>query len=185
MIVFKGNIQDAIRTFDNKLIFTLKTDFSNIEGLEDEMKSLFETEKGVKVEMSIWREKRSLNANAYCWVLLDAIAKKQRTTKEEVYKHIIKDVGSFEILSLKTEAVEMFIKRWQSKGLGWVCDIIGDSDKPDYTDICAFYGSSTYDTEEMSRLIDEVVERAKELGIQTETPDKIAELKSLWSCYNG
>jgi len=185
MIVFKGNIQDAIRTFDNKLIFTLKTDFSSIEGLEDEMKSLFETEKGVKVEMSIWREKRSLNANAYCWVLLDAIAKKQRTTKEEVYKHIIKDVGSFEILSMKSEAVETFVKRWQLKGLGWLCEKVGESEKTGYTDICVYYGSSTYNSEEMSRLIDEVVVTAKDLGIQTETPDKIAELKSLWSSYCG
>ncbi len=185
MIAFKGSIQDAVRTFNNELLLTIKTDYANIEGCEDEMMSLIESDKGVKVDLSKWREKRSLNANAYCWVLLDAIAKKQRTTKEEVYKLIIRDVGSFNVLSMKEDAIETFVKRWQLKGLGWVCEILGDSDKEGYKDVCVYYGSSTYDNEEMSRLIDEVVETAKSLGIQTETPDKIAELKSLWSSIDG
>ena len=109
------------------------------------------------------------------------IAEKTNTTKENVYKEIIKRVGVFEILPLKDVAVEKFIKNWQSKGLGWVCDNLGSSPKLEgFTKIVAYYGTSTYDTKEMSRFIDEVVSEAQELGIQTETPDKIEEMKSLW-----
>ena len=52
-----------------------------------------------------------------------------------------------------------------------------------YTKIVAYYGTSTYDTKEMSRFLDEIVSEAKELGIQVETPEQIAEMKSLWSSY--
>ena len=41
-------------------------------------------------------------------------------------------------------------------------------------------GSSEYDTKEMSVFIDGVVSEAKELGIQTETPEEIERLKALW-----
>ena len=41
-------------------------------------------------------------------------------------------------------------------------------------------GSSEYDSEEMSILIDGIVSEAKELGIPTETPERISEMISLW-----
>ena len=41
-------------------------------------------------------------------------------------------------------------------------------------------GSSHYDTEEMSIFIDGIVSEAEELGIQTKTPDELANMLSLW-----
>ena len=117
-------------------------------------------------------------------MLLDKIAEKTRNTKENIYREIIKRVGVFEILPIKDDAVNSFIKRWQSKGLGWVCDNLGSSPKlKGFTKIVAYYGTSTYDTKEMSRFLDEVISEANELGIQVETPEQIAEMKSLWSSY--
>jgi hypothetical protein len=43
-----------------------------------------------------------------------------------------------------------------------------------------YKGSSEMDTREMSILIDGIVSEAKGLGIQTETPDQIENMKSLW-----
>lgn len=179
MVSFKGNIKDIVKTFENELIMTITTNASNLSS--DELKSLQDSKNGVKIDIAKWREKRSLDSNAYSWVLMDKIADKTHTTKENVYREIIKRVGVFEILPLKDVAVEKFIKNWQSKGLGWVCDNLGSSPKLEgFTKIVAYYGTSTYDTKEMSRFIDEVVSEAQELGIQTETPDKIEEMKSLW-----
>ena len=179
MVSFKGNIKDIVKTFENELIMTITTNASNLSS--DELKSLQDSKNGVKIDIAKWREKRSLDSNAYAWVLMDKIADKTHTTKENVYREIIKRVGVFEILPLKDVVVEKFIKNWQSKGLGWVCDNLGSSPKLDgFTKIVAYYGTSTYDTKEMSRFIDEVVSEAQGLGIQTETPDKIEEMKSLW-----
>lgn len=178
MVSFKGEIKDIVKTFENELIITITTSGNNYS---DDLILLFAYKNGLKIDIAKWREKRSLDSNAYAWVLMDKIAEKTNTTKENVYKEIIKRVGVFEILPLKDVAVEKFIKNWQSKGLGWVCDNLGSSPKLEgFTKIVAYYGTSTYDTKEMSRFIDEVVSEAQELGIQTETPDKIEEMKSLW-----
>ena len=115
---------------------------------------------------------------------MDKIAEKIKSTKEDVYRELIKRVGVFEVLPIKEIAVNKFIKRWQSKGLGWVCDNLGACKTlKGYVNIVAYYGTSTYDTKEMARFIDEVVNEAKSQGIQTETPEQIEELKSLWREY--
>jgi 16S rRNA U1498 N3-methylase RsmE len=41
-------------------------------------------------------------------------------------------------------------------------------------------GSHTYNTAEMSRLIDATVEEAKELGVETLTPDQLERMKASW-----
>ena len=140
-------------------------------------------DKELKVQMSVWRQDRSLNANNYCWKWLDEIAQRMHSTKEEVYQEIISKVGVFEILPIRNEAVDNFVEKWQSRGLGWVCNIMRDSKIPNYTNVIAYYGSSVYNTKEMSRLIDEVVQEAQGLGIQTKTPQELAELKNLWGQY--
>lgn len=179
MVTFKGEVKDIVKTFENGFVITITTGVGNLP--IEELKALQEGKNGVKVELSRWREKRSLDSNAYAWVLMDKIAEKTKTTKERVYREIIKRVGVFEVLPIKDVAVNSFIKRWQSKGLGWVCDNLGSSPKlQGFTKIVAYYGTSTYDTKEMSRFLDEVISEAEELDIQTETPDKIAEMKSLW-----
>lgn len=179
MVTFKGEIKDILKTFENGFVITIKTTDNNLP--IEELNLLYGYKKGVKIDIAKWREKRSLDSNAYAWVLMDKIADKTNTTKEKVYREIIRRVGVFEILPIKDIAVDSFVKRWQSKGLGWVCDNLGSSPKmAGFTKIVAYYGTSTYDTKEMSRFLDEVVSEAQELGIQTETPEQIAEMKSLW-----
>ena len=176
MLTFKGKLKDHIIKLGGKVVLMLDTDLS-AEYL-DELK-----DKELKVQVSVWRQDRSLNANNYCWKLLDEIAQQMHSTKEEVYQDIISKVGVFEILPIKNEAVNNFIDKWESRGLGWVCEVMRDSKIPNYTNVIAYYGSSVYNTKEMSRLIDEVVQEAQALGIQTKMPQELAELKSLWGQY--
>ena len=181
-MVVKGSLKDCVRTFKNEYIISLLVNAKEIT--EEDINSLYEAKNGLKIDISQWREKRSLNANSYAWVLMDNIAEKIKSTKEDVYREIIKRVGVFEILPIKDLAVNTFIKRWQSKGLGWVCDNLGACKTiTGYFNIVAYYGTSTYDTKEMARFIDEVVDEAKKQGIQTETPEQIANLKSMWGKY--
>lgn len=180
-MVFKGKIKDIIKTFTGETIITIKTENINDYLIDNEL-NLYKTyATAISCNIDKWREKRSLNSNAYAWVLMDKIAKKLNTTKEEVYKTIIKKKGVFEALPIKNIAVNSFIKKWQSKGLGWVCEVDRASTIPNYTLVLAYFGTSTYNSKEMSDFIDEVVFEAQKQGIQTETPDKIEEMKSLWS----
>lgn len=181
MLTFKAKLKDYMRTLDKQLILMLDT---KEEMPEDELIKLLNTDKGVKVQLSVWREARSINANNYAWVLMDEIAKKTRSTKELIYRDIIARVGVFEILPIKNEAVNNFIDKWESRGLGWVCEVMRDSKIQGYTNVIAYYGSSVYNTKEMSRLIDEIVHDAQELGIQTIKDIEIKDLMDKWEKDN-
>lgn len=178
MITFKGELKDIVKTIDKQYILTITTRANNLP--EDEITLLKTAKNGVKCDLAQWHEKRSLDSNSYCWVLLDKIADKIGSTKEEVYKSFIKSVGVFETLPIKNTAVERFIKSWQSKGLGWVCEKLGESKIPNYTNVLAYFGTSTYDSAEMTRFINEVVNQAKELGIQTLDELELKQLADEW-----
>lgn len=137
--------------------------------------------KTYAMEIKEHRNKRSLDANAYCWTLLGKIAAKVGLGKEEVYREMIKDVGdNYTIIPIRNDAVEKWIENWQGRGVGWVCDIIGDSKIDGYTNVITYYGSSTYDTKQMSNLINLVVQECKTLGIETATPAELSLLLEGW-----
>jgi hypothetical protein len=131
-------------------------------------------------EIKYYKKKRSLDSNAYCWILCQKIAEVIKITKEEVYRKSIKDIGQFEILPIKNEAVETFIKAWTSKGIGWVCENLNKSKLDGYTNIVAYYGSSIYNNHSMSLLINGLVEECRSLNIETMKPEELAILNGKW-----
>ena len=140
---------------------------------------LYNQDKEKVFEIKEHKVKRSLNANAYCWVLMNKIADAIKSTKEEVYREYIKNKGIFRLITMNKEATDTFIKVWQEKGLGWICDI-SESKYEGMVDVVAYYGTSSYNTKQMANFIDYVVDEAKNLGIETLPPDEIERLKSLW-----
>lgn len=133
-----------------------------------------------------YRGKRSLDANAYFWVLAQEVAEKltmsgtKPVTAVDVYKQYIKDVGAYEIFPTRKEAADRFAAIWRGNGLGWIVEDLGDSKIAGYKNLKLYYGSSVYDSKQMSRLIDMVKADCDELGIETKTPEELEELKSLW-----
>jgi hypothetical protein len=144
------------------------------------LKEIIEKGKLLSVDIKQYRKRRSLDANAYCFVLCQKIAEVVGSTKEYVYKQAIKQVGQFEIVPIKDEAVEKWIQAWESRGLGWQTEIMGDSKIEGYTNTINYYGSSVYDTKEMSLLLEEIVSQAKELGIDTMTDREKLALLEKW-----
>lgn len=140
---------------------------------------LYNQDKEKVFEIKEHKLKRSLNANAYCWVLMNKIADAIKSTKEEVYREYIKNKGIFRLITMNKDATNTFIKIWQEKGLGWICDI-SESKYEGMVDVVAYYGTSSYNTKQMANFIDYVVDEAKNLGIETLPPDEIERLKSLW-----
>lgn len=134
------------------------------------------------VEIKQYRKKRSLDANAYAWELLGKLAPALSThevifTPEQIYREMIRDVGgNFEIMPVRDDALDRWVQIWTSRGLGWVCEIIGPSKIKGYTNTRCFYGSSVYDTAQMSRLIALIVEECKAAGVETMTPEELERL---------
>ena len=134
------------------------------------------------VEIKEHRNKRSLDASAYAWTLIGKLAAKLSAggvviTPEQVYREAIRDVGdNYEVVPIRDDALERWQQIWSGKGLGWVCEIIGKSKIEGYTNTRCFYGSSTYDTAQMSRLISIIVEECKAAGVETMTAAELASL---------
>ena len=127
------------------------------------------------------KKRRSLDANAYAWVLIDKIASVMRLGKEEVYRNAIRDIGgNSEIVCVPDKAVETLRRCWERNGLGWQMDTMS-SKLEGCTNAVLYYGSSAYDTKQMSVLIDRLVQDAKALGIETMPPDKLAGLLEAWN----
>ena len=134
------------------------------------------------LEVKEHRKKRSLDANAYAWVLINKLADYLRMPPTEIYRQAIQNVGgNYEVIPIKAEAAEHFKKIWESKGLGWPCVDMGKSKIDGYRNLRAYYGSSTYDTRQMSQLIDSLVQDCKALDIETMTPDKLVLLMEGWN----
>lgn len=158
-----------------RIVFQLT---SQLDLLTDEFNKLKEEEL-LDIEIGKHRQKRSTQANAYCWELISKIADIIGSTKEEVYRDYIHNKGIFRIITMSTDAVDTFKKIWQEKGLGWLCET-SETNIPGLTDVVAYYGSSCYDTKQMSVFIDYIVQEAKNLGIQTESPEEIQRMKDMW-----
>ena len=149
----------------------LRTEARNAQKFCDDMKP----GRVYDAELKEHREKRSLDANAYAWVLLGKLASKLNLPKEEVYRQIIRDVGdNYEILPIRDEAVDKWISAWEEKGIGWCCDVLGKSKLGGYTNVIAYYGSSTYDSKQMSNFISLIVQECEEQDIETATPRELS-----------
>ena len=161
----------------NKPQLTLEiNEINDFKQLVDDMNGC----EKLSIEIKPYRARRSLDANAYFFVLADKLAEKLGTTKEEIYRNAIKEIGGVsETVCVKNQAVERLCEGWRNQGLGWQTDTF-PSKLDGCTNVILYYGSSTYDSAQMSRLISNIVQDCQAVGIETRTPDEIANLLSLW-----
>ena len=136
--------------------------------------------KPQRVSAREWRDKRSLDANAYAWVLINNLAQHYGVEPEEVYRQNIGRIGAFEIMPIREDVADRWKEIWAGKGLGWMTRDLGPSKLRGYVNMACYYGSSVYDTREMSALIDRLVDDCKAAGIPTETPEELARMKEEW-----
>ena len=137
---------------------------------------LLEQAKDKQFEIKEYRQKRSLDSNAYCWVLCDKIAKE--LSKEKIYQDAILQIGSFEPMIIEEKAFENFKRIWQKQGLGFLVQEVSRKDR--CVKVHCYYGSSTYNSKEMSLLINLLVELAKSLNIETKSDKEIESLLKEW-----
>ena len=127
----------------------------------------------INVEIKKWRKPRSRDANAYAWVLIDKIAAALSLDKAEVYREAIREIGGVsDTVCVQDVAVQKLCEGWEHNGIGWQTETF-PSKIEGCTNVILYYGSSTYDTKQMSLLIDHLVAEAKAIGIETMPPDKL------------
>ena len=149
----------------------------------EKIMNFLETMKPKKYTCTIkeFQRKRSLDANAYMWVMVGKIAAAVLATPEEVYRDILKDIGdNYEVFAVRNEFADKFPDIWAADHIGWMAENIGPCNEPGYTNFRCYYGSSVYDTKQMSRLIDHVIQECKELGIETLSEMELSRLKEEW-----
>ena len=140
----------------------------------------FKSKEKLSIEVKPFRQKRSLDANAYAWVLMDRLAEKLNESKEAVYREYIKHIGgNSETVCVRNAAVERLCEGWCKNGIGWQTDTF-PSKIEGCTNVILYYGSSTYDSAQMHRLLSLITQDCAIQGIPTETPEEIAKMKALW-----
>lgn len=118
------------------------------------------------------KEKRSLNANAYFWQLVDKIAKVLKSEKWTIYLLQLSKYGVFTDLMIPIGA-----KKELDKVFRYI-EIL-DEDYETQTLRC-YTGSSEYDRKQMYDLIEGTVQDAKDLGIETLTPRELGSMIASW-----
>lgn len=129
-------------------------------------------------EVKEYKHKRSLNANAYYWVLVNKIADALNQSKEFIHLCMLKQYGQRYVLCVPYDTpIENLVKYYEQDGVRKQGDRL-------FKTYNVYLPSSEMNTYEMSKLIDGTVEEAQSMGIETMTPDELAHLKAMWGVEN-
>lgn len=141
--------------------------------------------KPLRVTFKEWREKRTLSANAYAWTLLGKLSGVLGIPPKKIYRELIRDVGdNYTTVRVQATAAATLRRQWEANGLGWITEIIGASG-PGCVDVALYAGSSSYNTKQMARLIDLIIEECRENNIEYLPPDKLATMLEVWDAKDN
>lgn len=169
-----GQLKDLTINRDGtqNITITIQSDFRE---MFDEL-----ADKDINIEIKKYSKRRSLDSNNLAWALIDKIAAKKNIKKSEVYREAIKDIGGVsDIVCVRDFAVSKLINGWTHQGLGWQADT-EPSKLPGCTNVTLYYGSSIYDTVQMSALINSLQQDCNALGIPTMSQNEIERSLALW-----
>lgn len=138
-------------------------------------------EKLLDVSMKVHREKRSKDANALLWACIGDIARETFTDKWDVYLSLLKRYGKYTYIVVKPDAAEAVKRQWRE------CEIIGDIDihGTKGVQMLCYYGSSTYDTKEMSTLLEGTLSEMDQLNLQRPASSDIRRAIDEWEKNHG
>ena len=168
----KGRLKDLTIGLDGVQNLTLAI----LGDFREEFKKLKDTPVDVLIKKH--RSLRSLDANAYAWVLINKIAEAVTPPmdKQEVYLLMLRRYGQGGQVSIQTSQFDSVIREFDyHKVIG-----TGMANGKEFTHADVLVGSSKYDTREMAVLIDGIIQEARGLGIDTDTPEQIARFKERW-----
>lgn len=129
---------------------------------------------GLNEEIEVKRKKRSKNSNSYFWELLQKLCFEMNVDLIEEYRKRVKELGICQTFELDNKNVPTFVHLWESNGVAWFTEKVEQG--ANKTIINAYYGSSSYNSKQFSKLLDNLVQDCREVGIQTLDDLEINEL---------
>lgn len=168
---------------DNRAVVSFKLKQNDYK-LYDKLHEMQEKSKdGLRVEIDTWREKRSLDANAYFHLLVNKLAREMNISDTECKIALNLDYGSPAEDEFGNRIYIKLPKSVDTKDFYPYCKWIkNQTEENGYETSYYLLYKETHnlDTKEMSKLIDGVVYEAKRYGIETRTPEEIAKMKASW-----
>ena len=124
-------------------------------------------------EVRVWRSRRSLNQNAYYWVLLGRLGYVLGYASDELHRHMLREYGVYDVFTVRDDVpLDDYFRYYDTVGEGVM-------DGVRYVHVRAFKGSSEMDTAEFTRLLNGVIEECRQQGIETDTPEQVARMKRM------
>lgn len=177
-----GRLKDMVRDRDGNWVISFTTR-DRFDG--DKFDELAKVDCDIEIKKH--RNIRSKNANSYFHVLVNKIAGETGESEEEVKVRLITSYGA---LARNDDGTYLMFLLPES------------ADATDYYKYAVLYDkrevngrtvnmwkvykdSHKMDTKEMARVIDGAIQEAKELGIETDTPEQIAEMRRKWAEYEA
>lgn len=179
----KGRIKSISKDWKTgKFIVAFEVD-ADISGQIESM-----ADRELRITAKRWREKRSLDANAYHWTLIGKLADAMRVSKAYMHNMMLRKYGQDEVIGGKlvyvvlpdTHDGERIAEEADTYHIRPTSEVKFDQEGIPFRTYIMMRGSRTYDSAEMARLIDGVVQECKEVGIETATPDEIERMKQEW-----
>lgn len=138
-------------------------------------------DKSLDIEISIHREKRSLNANAAMWAMLGRMAEVLQTTADELYIEELRNYGVSDFIVCVPGNVERISKQFswtEERGSRFINGV-------EMTVLQVWLGSSTYNTKQFARLLDGIINDAKEIDVEFISSQERDLLLAEWERTNG
>lgn len=126
-------------------------------------------DKELEVTIKKFVENRTLKANAYLWALITEIGNALRESKEEIYLDMLKSYGQGGAVSVLEKYEDKFKKSYKYNEYLGETELNGKV----FKHYRFWVGSSEYNKDEFSVLLDGVVNEAKNLGIETKSKEEI------------
>jgi hypothetical protein len=146
---------------------------------EMDISSQVEAIQGIKdldITAEKHKKKRSLDANGLLWSCLGEIAAALRADKWDIYLQMLKRYGKFTYICVKPNVVDAVKAQWRE------CEVVGEVNinGQKAVQLLCYFGSSTYDTQEFSVLLDGVISEMKEIGLQPPPTQDMRRALALW-----
>jgi hypothetical protein len=174
----RGCLYGVLRDIEGNVIVSINIgkklpELANIEG------------KDLDIKLTQHREKRGLTQNAYYWLLLSKLAAKLNISTARLHNLMLRDVAPPFIIDGRiamqpipdTDKAEEEILETETFHLKPTSGIIVGNDKNVYRWYIVLRGSSTFDTKEMTTLLDRLIEECKGNGIETATPQELEQMR--------
>lgn len=166
------------------MIGTIKGISGNHIWIETRTTVMLPIDTEVDIDIKEHKERRSLNANAYFHKLCDELRQKLRISFAACKNQLITSYGQIEYIGEVPATIKTNIEPEKMREQETLhCMPISVTDDEGVFWYRVYRGTHTYDTKEMSILIDGTIAECKEQGIETMTPNEPERLKGYERYY--